>query len=327
MSKPKRCLAWIGTVLVLSAVSLTWSADGHAQSSTQASAAEHFERGIELYQEGSLDAALVEFERAYESIPDYRVLYNLAQVQTQRGEYVEAIALFERYLGEGGTGVTEERRAEVEQDLAKLNGRVARLWVESNADGAELFINGKLVALLPLTQPVLINSGVCDIRVTKAGFEPRLHQVKVAGGEKPRVSLPLVAIVAPTDPLTARTPMKARTRTEEVSYTPFWVSFGITAALGGASAGLGYWALQRRNDMDDELSKLPARRDLVEARASDVKTFSLWADVCGAAAVVAGGTALYFLISPSKSTTDEDAVVSSLELRTNGTSAVLSGMF
>jgi PEGA domain len=223
--------------------------------------------------------------------------------------------------------IAAERRAEVEQDLVKLNARVARLWVETNAEGAELFVNGKLVGLLPLSQPVLINSGVCDIRLTKAGFEPRLHQVKVAGGEKPRVSLPLTAISSAALVETQRSPMTARTRTEAVSYTPFWVTFGVTAALGGASAGLGYWALQRRNDMDDELSKLPANRNLVDARANDVQRFSLWADVCGAAAVVAGGTALYFLISPSKSSTDEDAVVSSLELRTNGTSAVLSGMF
>lgn len=320
-------LAMASVVVATSATCLTWSHAGLAQTSAQATAADHFERGIELYQEGSLDAALVEFERAYESIPDYRVLYNIAQVQTQRGEYVEAIVLFEKYLSEGGADIAPERKTEVELDLGKLNGRVARLWVESNADGAELVINGKSVGLLPLNQPVLINSGVCDIRITKAGFEPRHHQVKVAGGEKPRVSLPLTPLATTLAVTEQRNPLTARTRTEDVSYTPFWVAFGATAVLGGASAGLGYWALQRRNGMDDELSKLPANRDLVEARANDVRRFSLWADVAGAAAVVAGGTALYFLISPSKSTTEDDAVVSSLELRTNGTSAVLSGMF
>lgn len=310
------------------ATSLTWSQPSHAQEATQAAAAEHFERGIELYREGSLDAALVEFERAYESVPDYRVLYNLAQVQTQRGEYVEAISLFEKYLREGGARIVPERRAEVEQDLSKLNGRVARLWVESNTDGAELFVNGKHVGLLPLNQPVLINSGVCEIRVTKPGFEPRIHQVKVAGGEQPRVSLPLTAI--PTTPVVVQQPTMAapaNVRPQEVSYTPFWVSVGVTAALGGASAGLGYWALQRRADMDDELGKLPANRDLVEARSRDVERFSLWADVCGAAAVLAGGTALYFLLSPPKSSSGEEAVVSALQIRTTGTSAVLSGVF
>lgn len=323
--KSKR-LAIFGAALLTSAAAMSWSFDGRAQASNQAMAAEHFERGLELYQEGSLDAALVEFERAYEAVPDFRVLYNLAQVQMQRGEYVEAIALFERYIHDGGSSIAAERKVEVEQDLEKLNARVARLWVESNAEGAELYINGKSIGLLPLSQPVLINSGVCDIRVAKAGFEPRLHQVKVAGGEQPRVSLPLTPIAQPTVSAAPSAQMSARTRTEAVSYTPFWVSFATAAVLGGASAGLGYWALQRRDDMDDELAKLPANRDLVEARSNDVERFSLWADVCGAAAVVAGGTALYFLISPSKTTT-EDAVVSSLELRTNGTSAVLSGTF
>lgn len=326
LSLSKR-VAMASVLVTTSATCLTWSHAGLAQTAAQDTAADHFERGLELYQEGSLDAALVEFERAYESIPDYRVLYNLAQVQTQRGEYVEAIGLFEKYLSEGGAEIAAERKAEVERDLGKLNGRVARLWVESNADGAELFINGKAAGLLPLSQPVLINSGVCDIRITKVGFEPRMHQVKVAGGEKPRVSLPLTPLATAPVVTEPRNPLTARTRTEEVSYTPFWVAFGAAAALGGASAGLGYWALQRRSDMDDELSKLPANRDLVEARADDVRRFSLWADVAGAAAVVAGGAAVYFLISPSKSTTEDDAVVSSLELRTNGTSAVLSGMF
>src|SRR5688572_22988168 len=103
---------WVmaAAVVATSAACLACSNPGHAQVSPQATAAEHFERGIELYQEGSLDAALVEFERAYESVPDYRVLYNLAQVQTQRGEYVEAIVLFERYLREGGAGIDTERR-------------------------------------------------------------------------------------------------------------------------------------------------------------------------------------------------------------------------
>src|SRR5690606_15305964 len=66
----------VGLALVAAGVmtSLTWSQPSHAQEATQAAAAEHFERGIELYREGSLDAALVEFERAYESVPDYRVL-------------------------------------------------------------------------------------------------------------------------------------------------------------------------------------------------------------------------------------------------------------
>lgn len=312
---------------------VAWSTLGYAQTtataafnaSPQETAAEHFERGLELYREGSLDAALVEFERAYESVPDYRVLYNLAQVQTQRGEYVEALSLFDRYLKEGGTEVAPTRRTEVEQDIVKLNGRVGRLWVESSSAGAEVFVNGKLVGSLPMQQPVLVNSGMCEIRVTKPGFEPRLHQLKVAGGEQPRVSLPLTLVTSRLDPAVyAPSPPP---KIEQVSYTPFWVSLAATAVFGGGAAGFGYLALDAREGMDDELARLPVDRAVVLERSRDVRRYSTWGDLCGAAAVLAGGTALYFLISPTKSYGDDDAAVSSLRLQTNGTSAVLSGMF
>lgn len=309
------------------AASVLWSGPGFADEPQQQAAAGHFERGVELYREGSLDAALVEFERAYEAVPDYRVLYNIAQVQSQRGEYVEAIEALQLYLRQGGDGIDAARRAEVDEDLSKLNGRVAKLWVESNAEGAEVFVNGKLAGVLPLSRPILVNAGVCDVRVSKSGFEQRSHQVKVAGGEQPRLSIPLaaLAITAPSPAAGVRGAPESTPRTE-VTYAPFWVSLAATAALGGASGGLGYLAWDAKQRMDDELKLIPADRALVEARAEDAWRLSVWADVCGAAAVVAGGTALFFLISPPSATTD-DSVVGSLRVRTNGTSAVLSGAF
>ena len=44
-------------------------------------AGERFKRGVKLQEEGSLDAAVIEFERAYELSPStYQVLYNIAVV-------------------------------------------------------------------------------------------------------------------------------------------------------------------------------------------------------------------------------------------------------
>lgn len=326
------------------AVTATWAAPAAAQTSAstpssaattagtpQATAAGHFERGVELYKEGSFDAALVEFERAYEAVPDFRVLYNLAQVQMQRGEYVGAIDLFQRYLREGGENIPEARKTEVQQDLVKCNGRVAKLWVESNVTGAELYVNDKPVGALPLTQPVLINSGVCQVRLVKPGFESRTHQVKVAGGEQPRLSLPLTAIAA-----SAAAPASSigdggtvhSIRQEQPSYAPFWISVAATVAFGGAAGGLGYLAIDSKQKLDDELDRFPADRDVVEQRSNEVKEYSLWGDVCGAAALVAAGSALYFLISPPTTvSSQEQPLVSSLKLHTTGTSAVLTGNF
>src|ERR1043166_1717810 len=51
-------------------------------------ARQQFAHGVELYRAGAYDAALAAFTRAYELAPTYRILYNLAQVQAQRQDYV-----------------------------------------------------------------------------------------------------------------------------------------------------------------------------------------------------------------------------------------------
>jgi hypothetical protein len=311
---------------------VTWQDYSVAQESRPAHvvAAEHFERGLELYREGTLDAALVEFERAYEAVPDFRVLYNLGQIQSQRGEYLEAIGYFERYLREGGESIPAARRAEVEKYLTTLNGRTAKLWVETNVEGAELFVNGKSMGQLPLERPISINSGVCEVRIVKPGYEPRSHQLKAAGGDQPRLSLPLTPTVqsgvVSTDILGERTSSPPSVEMKP-NYTPFWISAAATVAFGGAAGAFGYLAFDAKDKMDAELERFPANRDIVEQRSRDTKQYSLIGDIFGAATVVAAGSAVYFLVSPPKSRATEQPFVSSLTLRTAGTSAVLSGHF
>ncbi len=65
----------------------------------------HFQRGVSLYRSGAYDAALAEFTRAHEAAPNYRILYNLAQIQAQRHDYVTSLALFQKYLDDGGSAV------------------------------------------------------------------------------------------------------------------------------------------------------------------------------------------------------------------------------
>jgi hypothetical protein len=298
---------------------------------SQEKATSHFERAVELYEDGSLDAALIEFERAYTAVPDYRLLYNLGQVQVQRAEYVAAIGLFKDYLAGGGTEIAEPRRQRVEQEIAKLMNRVAPLWVETSEVGAQLFVNDLAAGSLPMKEPVLVNAGLCNVRVEKPGFETRSLQLKVAGGDQPRVSLPLVAVrnVAPTTPGRKVNAGGAGDPTEtQVTYAPFWISLGATVVLGAASGGFALSALESKRKLDSELNKLPADRSLVKEYSNRTGTSSLWADVCGAAAVVAGGTALYFVLSPpSSGTAPETAAIHSLKLTTDGRSAMLSGRF
>lgn len=255
------------------------------------SAAAHFEKGVELYREGSLDAALVEFERAYELIPDYRLLFNLAQIQAERHDYAAALGCFEKYLQAGAAQIPEARRAEAQQQIDKLRTRVAYLRVESNVEGAQLFINDSPVTALALSQPVAINPGVSNVRLEKAGYLPTVHALKVASGERPRLSLPLVAA-------SDRAPDGARAGSANL--TPFWISSGATAVFGVATLALGLTARSANQDLDAELARFPPEEDQVAQARSRLKVYSGLTDSCAAVSVVALGLAVYFLIDPPK---------------------------
>ena len=89
----------------------------------------HFKRGVELYEDNDLAAALVEFRRAYDLVPNYRVLYNLGRVASALHDYATALRHYRQYLAEGGSQVVPSRRLEVEGEIVKLTSRVGQVRV------------------------------------------------------------------------------------------------------------------------------------------------------------------------------------------------------
>lgn len=282
----------------------------HAQSdaSTAASsaapnteAAAHFERGVELYNDGALDGAMVEFERAYELVPDYRVLYNIARVHVEQNHYVEGINAYERYLKGGAGEISEARREQVEAALEKLRGRIANVWVTSNATGADLYVNGKAVGTLPLQKAVPLDPGTCELRVEKPGYQTSQQTLKVAGGDTPRITLDLTALPTAANPSPAAhvsgPPRYALTN----NYTPFWVSFTATALLGGGAGAFGYLAVKRQDSLDAEYDRFPVDRERADDLRHEGKTFALVSDALTAGAILGAGFSLYFLADPPTS--------------------------
>lgn len=323
------------SLVVLSApralAQLSGSQSTTAQSSAQDEAAERFERGVELYDDGALEAALVEFERAHSLTLDYRVLYNIARVQTERHRYVEAIGQYERYLAEGGHGIQDDRREEVKRELETLKRRVAELYVESNVSGAELLIDDVSVGTLPLLGPVLINPGSSRIRLEKFGYAPASQDIKVAGGDKPRLILNLSKADGVGAPASQRTgdvtspPSRAPSRR---NLAPFWVSAGTTLALGATAGTFGVLVLSNRNHLDDEYDAYPVDRNRVDELQEQGRLYAILADAFTAGAIVGAGISAYFLIKPPKSkrSTMRDGL-SDLRLTPTAGGASFSGRF
>jgi hypothetical protein len=282
--------------------------DDHSDAMGEAQA--RFRRGLELYGEDDFRAALVEFQRAYELAPSFRILYNIAQVQFQLQDYAGSLRSFERYLQEGADRIDAERRQDVERDLERLRTRVARIAISAEHDGVEVYVDDVWMGVTPLP-PVLVSSGRRRVRARLEGHAPVTHVVDVAGAEQVTLRLqfddtksqaaamepeapgiahsePMPVVPAPTLPLAPDGP--------EESSVP-WVGWTITGLLAVGAATTGVLALRASSDLQDLRAKPNVGRDALDDASSDTKRWALATDVLGVGAVVAGGISLYLTLN------------------------------
>ena len=243
----------------------------------------HFQKGIESYTDGDYRAALIEFERAYALHPTYRLLYNLGQVAYELRDYTATERYFKQYLEEGKDEIPADRRAEVEQDLARVRARIASVRLVTNQPGARLFVDDKEVGRAPLG-PYRLSAGQHRIQAQQTGFSPVARVVEVAGGDDVTVRLDFGARLA-TAPVPAA---------EESSINwPLWTGIA-TGVFAVGAAGFGYAASRDSSDYQEALKGETTRQEL-DKLASGAESKAIVADVLLGAAVV-GGTVTVILI-------------------------------
>ncbi len=250
-----------------------------------------YRRGIELFDDGDYRLALLELERAYSLSPNYKVLYNIAQVHFQLNEYAKARAAFERYLKEGGSDVPESRRAEVEKELATLKTRVAILSVNVNIADAEVTLNGEPVGKGSLSR-VVVDAGVLRVQVAAQGFGMQTRVVKLAGGDETTMSIVLTK--STPDIIVSREGLPA-------TAIAGWITTGILVA-GAVGTGIAANAAASRYDTKRSApiqgSPQEAAADLDRQR-SLVQGLAVTTDVLAVAAILAGGVSLYLTLRRS----------------------------
>lgn len=271
----------------------------------------HFQRGVALYRSGAYDAAFAEFSRAYDAAPNYRVLYNLAQIQAQRHDYVEALALFERYLAKAVDQLPPARVEEVRAEMAELAQRITRLRVDTNVDGARLYVGDLPAIELPREEPLLLNAGIHRLRLEKAGYVSVSRTVTLVGGEEVSIGLELDAELDMDDvpPPPAPAPPTALPPAPP-DRSALWASLVASGALTGATLTFGVLTQSANAQLDERLARRPPSRASVEASRERVRTFALLTDVFGLAAVGAAGLSTYLWLSESTEPEPSDAGLS-----------------
>jgi len=274
----------LGSLLVcLLGGSAVAGAQAEASGSIEASR-DHFNRGVEYVQDGDLKGALIEFKRAYAAAANYRVLYNLGQVENELRNYTEAQAYFQRYLKDGGDDIPAARRREVEALIAKLAGRIATLTIRSNVSGAEVFVDGVSVGKTPLAGPIRVSTGSRVLSAAASG-KPRITQmVEAAGGESLAVQLrfPLERPEPQRADFSASSPRRAEESTGV--HPAVWLGIGSGALAVGAGV-MAYLASRDAAKYDEAVQRKTTARELDELD-SRARTKALVTDILLGATVV-----------------------------------------
>ncbi len=268
-------------------------------------AAQRFQRGLELYKEGDYKAAQVEFKRAYEIAPNYRVLYNLGQVSYQLRDYASALRSFQAYLEQGGREVPAARRTQLTAELNRLRARVGQLAIEADAPGADVSVDDVWVGRTPLAEPVLVSAGQHKVSVLKAGAAaPLVRTVDVGGGDKVELKFelgttpaaaepappPPAATVAPPPPLPPPPPPENK--------LPLYAAWGATGLFAVGTVVSALLARGEESTLEEQRNEVPVSRGELEDTRGRMRTFALATDVLGVGTLVAGGVATYLTLRP-----------------------------
>ncbi|MEO8796714.1 MAG: tetratricopeptide repeat protein [Polyangiaceae bacterium] len=295
----------LGVAILLAAALVPRPA--HADDKNEAS--KHFTRGLELYRGKNYDGALAEFRRAYELAPNYRILFNIGQLQYDQRQWSASLATLQKYLAEGGTDVPAERRTLATTNIDHCNELVAHIQVISQVPGA-VSLDDAPVGASPIDKDLVVDPG--RYRITLAPTDQSAlitRTLEVASGDRPKVELvatpPLVAIVPPPLP-PSTAPLKSHDYPPPApqthpSRTPAWISLGATTALVGGTVTMALIANNAQSALDRDLNRFPTNDGDVRGRRKDVKTSAAVTDILGATAIVGGLVTTYFFITTSSS--------------------------
>jgi hypothetical protein len=261
--------------------------------STTGRARVHFRNGVDFYHEGNFRAALIEFKRAYKASPHYKLLYNLGQVSLELQEDGSAIDYFTHYLREGGGELSPERKLEVQQDLLRLQARLARATITTDQAGAEIYVDEGFVGTSPLSAPVRLSVGRHHIRAKQHGVITADRTVEVAAGDSLVVALELATrtreVSKPPAPSTT-------VLQEDGGLSPAAWGGIATAVIGAGALTLTVLTMLAQANYDSERNKQTSESKLDDLR-EDAKLRALGADIAWGLTIGAAGVTTVLLLT------------------------------
>jgi len=210
-------------------------------------------RGLDLREKGNDEAALAEFQRAYDLHQSGRARAQMALAEQALGHWLEA----EAHLGEALQRTREpwiaRNTALLEQALADIREHLGSMELTGGQAGAEVRVNGRVVGNLPLGGPVRVEAGSVAVEVRAAGYLPVVRTIVVPAKGLARQPIVMVAVTVTTEtpperalpppivdkPNDSDKPRKPKHKSSSGARTGAGVVIGI-AGLGALATGVGF---------------------------------------------------------------------------------------
>lgn len=264
MVTPLRAALLVSSILVL-------AASAAAQDAPPSEADRHVSQGEALFEAANYDAALAEFEAAYELLEGtadrYFLLWNIGQCHERLFRYDRALEYYQRYLDEGGPEA--EDRATVEATMRALDGLLGEVTIDVNVDGAEVAVDGHVVDTAPGT--IRLAGGIHSIEVRAAGHASEVREVQIAARQTLHIEITLHII----------------SDYQGVDPWLFWSSGALAVASALVGGGLGIAALVDSSNVARLVPDLRSQED-----RDRIASLALGADILYGTAGVFATTAL-----------------------------------
>jgi tetratricopeptide (TPR) repeat protein len=280
---------------LLCAVTLATGSSASAQTeNTARDASRHFQRAVDLYNEGDFRGALVEFKKAHTLLPRAPVLFNIGQTEYQLQEYAAALRTLERFLAE--TGPSAAHRAEVQETVEVLRGRVGWIAVTTDRANCDVMLDDVAAGVTPLSEPALVSIGRRRVAVSCGGQRLAGRDVDVPAGETVKVDLKVSSSSSALPSGSGSLPMAAdsSSRTTRRGATVAWA---ITAVMAAATLGIYAGAVVESRQLDTLRNRYPITPEELDHKKTLTSRLALTGDILAAATVAVAGFSTYLSLS------------------------------
>lgn len=172
-----------GLTLSLALLAGQVAAPARAWADSGADAADKKAQGDAAFDRKRFAEALEHYQLALAKGGDARLHYNIAQVLSSLGRFPEALVSYQKFLANAPPGILDEERQKLLFKLIdEVKGRVARIELRCDVEGARVLVRGTEAGTIPLREALSVNAGRAKVEIIAEGYRPFEATVDLPGG-------------------------------------------------------------------------------------------------------------------------------------------------